>query len=121
MPGTCDINLLMLCLCLSSAGESDIFAYLNQELRRRIMVIDGAMGTMIQVRFQGARARTSSRRARATSLMRPPPLTSNPLQRHKFEEVHYRGKRFESYHRDIKGNNDILVLTQPDAIRAIHM
>jgi 5-methyltetrahydrofolate--homocysteine methyltransferase len=54
----------------------------------RILVIDGAMGTMIQ--------------------------------RHKFGEAEYRGERFKDWHRDVKGNNDLLVLTQPDVIRDIH-
>jgi 5-methyltetrahydrofolate--homocysteine methyltransferase len=54
----------------------------------RILVIDGAMGTMIQ--------------------------------RHKLSEADYRGARFKDWHRDVKGNNDLLVLTQPDIIRDIH-
>ena len=54
----------------------------------RILVIDGAMGTMIQ--------------------------------RLKLDEEGYRAARFKSWNRDVKGNNDLLVLTQPDAIRAIH-
>jgi 5-methyltetrahydrofolate--homocysteine methyltransferase len=54
----------------------------------RILIIDGAMGTMIQ--------------------------------RHKFSEADYRGKRFADWHRDVKGNNDLLVLSQPDVIRDIH-
>ncbi|MGH8430795.1 MAG: homocysteine S-methyltransferase family protein, partial [Solimonas sp.] len=57
-------------------------------LRRRLLVLDGAMGTMIQ--------------------------------RHRLEEAHYRGERFRDWHRDVKGNNDLLVLTQPDIIRDIH-
>nr|WP_269468698.1 homocysteine S-methyltransferase family protein [Alteromonas sp. ASW11-130] len=42
------------------------------------------------------------------------------IQRHKFEEKHYRGDEFKHWHKDIKGNNDLLVLTQPDIIYAIH-
>jgi 5-methyltetrahydrofolate--homocysteine methyltransferase len=57
-------------------------------LRERILVIDGAMGTMIQ--------------------------------RHKLEEAHYRGTRFADWPKDLKGNNDLLVLTQPEIIREIH-
>ncbi len=57
-------------------------------LRRRILVLDGAMGTMIQ--------------------------------QYKLDEAGYRGERFAAYHRDIKGNNDILCLTQPHIIEAIH-
>jgi len=55
---------------------------------RRVLVIDGAMGTMIQ--------------------------------RHQFDEAAYRGERFKDWSRDVKGNNDLLSLTQPDTIRAIH-
>ena len=53
-----------------------------------ILVLDGAMGTMIQ-----------------------------GLQ---FDEAAFRGERFADFHRDIKGNNDLLILTQPDAITDIH-
>lgn len=56
--------------------------------RERILVLDGAMGTMIQ-----------------------------GLQ---FDEAAFRGERFKDFHRDIKGNNDVLILTQPDAIEDIH-
>src|SRR3546814_19215811 len=56
-------------------------ARLDTELRRRILVLDGAMGTMIQG--------------------------------YKLEEMHYRGERFADWARDLKGNNDLLVLTQP--------
>ncbi len=57
-------------------------------LRERILVIDGAMGTMIQ--------------------------------QYKLTEADYRGERFADFHRDIKGNNDVLCLTQPHIIEAIH-
>lgn len=63
-------------------------ALLDGLARRRILIIDGAMGTMIQQR--------------------------------KFGEADYRSARFKDWHRDVKGNNDLLVLTQPDAIRDIH-
>ena len=63
-------------------------ATLRNAARERILVIDGAMGTMIQ--------------------------------RHKLGEAEYRGARFKDWHRDVKGNNDLLVLTQPDIIREIH-
>src|SRR6516164_2365442 len=56
--------------------------------RERILVLDGAMGTMIQ-----------------------------GLQ---FDEAAFRGKRFKDFHRDIRGNNDLLILTQPKAIEDIH-
>ncbi|MGH8629449.1 MAG: homocysteine S-methyltransferase family protein, partial [Burkholderiales bacterium] len=61
---------------------------LHRALQRRILVLDGAMGTMIQ--------------------------------RHRLEEAHYRGGRFADWHRDVQGNNDLLVLTQPDIILGIH-
>ncbi len=61
---------------------------LLDQLQRRILIIDGAMGTMIQ--------------------------------RHKLEEEDYRGERFKDWPRDVKGNNDLLVLTQPELIRDIH-
>src|SRR5580704_4872727 len=57
-------------------------------LKERILIIDGAMGTMIQ--------------------------------RHKLEEKDYRGERFSNWHSDLKGNNDLLVLTQPDIVEGIH-
>jgi 5-methyltetrahydrofolate--homocysteine methyltransferase len=63
-------------------------AALRAALEQRILVLDGAMGTMIQ--------------------------------RHKLEEVDYRGERFRDWPRDLKGNNDLLSLTQPDLIRGIH-
>ncbi|MDF2445585.1 MAG: methionine synthase [Moraxellaceae bacterium] len=63
-------------------------ALLNAQLQRRILIIDGAMGTMIQ--------------------------------RHDLQEADYRGERFADWPRDVKGNNDLLVLTQPDVIRGIH-
>ncbi|MET4198298.1 methionine synthase [Bradyrhizobium sp. LA6.12] len=56
--------------------------------RERILVLDGAMGTMIQ-----------------------------NLQ---FDEAAFRGERFEDFHRDLRGNNDLLILTQPQAIEDIH-
>src|SRR5712692_3705133 len=56
--------------------------------RERILVLDGAMGTMIQ-----------------------------GLQ---FDEVAFRGERFKDFHRDLRGNNDLLILTQPKAIVDIH-
>jgi 5-methyltetrahydrofolate--homocysteine methyltransferase len=58
------------------------------EARKRILVLDGAMGTMIQ-----------------------------GLQ---FDEAAFRGARFANFHRDLRGNNDLLILTQPQAIEDIH-
>jgi 5-methyltetrahydrofolate--homocysteine methyltransferase len=63
-------------------------ATLAAALQRRIVVLDGAMGTMIQ--------------------------------KHRLEEADYRGERFRDWPRDLKGNNDLLSLTQPDLIRGIH-
>ncbi len=57
-------------------------------LKERILIIDGAMGTMIQ--------------------------------RHKLEENDYRGERFKAWHTDVKGNNDLLSITQPTIIEEIH-
>ena len=58
-------------------------------LARRVLVLDGAMGTMIQS--------------------------------YRLEEREYRGERFADWPRELKGNNDLLSLTQPSIIRAIHM
>jgi len=57
-------------------------------LNERILIIDGAMGTMIQ--------------------------------RHKLQEADYRGERFKDWHTDVKGNNDLLSITQPQIITGIH-
>ncbi|MEI6950596.1 homocysteine S-methyltransferase family protein [Paraflavisolibacter sp. H34] len=61
---------------------------IRELLNDRILVIDGAMGTMIQ--------------------------------RYKLTEADYRGERFKDWPSDIKGNNDLLCLTQPQIIKAIH-
>src|SRR5258705_9273332 len=61
---------------------------IQDSLKERILIIDGAMGTMIQ--------------------------------RHKLEEKDYRGERFKDWHTDVKGNNDLLSITQPDIIIGIH-
>jgi 5-methyltetrahydrofolate--homocysteine methyltransferase len=63
-------------------------AHIKDELQKRILIIDGAMGTMIQ--------------------------------RYKLEEADYRGDRFKDWHTDVKGNNDLLSITQPQIIEAIH-
>jgi len=57
-------------------------------LKSRILVLDGAMGTMIQ--------------------------------QYKFSESDYRGERFKDFQNSVKGNNDLLSLTQPEAISTIH-
>ncbi|MFZ1497062.1 MAG: methionine synthase [Saprospiraceae bacterium] len=56
--------------------------------RQRILILDGAMGSMIQ--------------------------------QYHLEEKDYRGERFSAYHIDLKGNNDLLCLTQPHIVKAIH-
>lgn len=61
---------------------------LQEIIKERILVLDGAMGTMIQ--------------------------------RYKLEEADFRGERFKDFHKDIKGNNDLLSITRPDVISAIH-
>jgi len=63
-------------------------AKLEQVLKERILILDGAMGTMIQS--------------------------------YKLEEADYRGERFADHPCDLKGNNDLLSLTRPDIIKAIH-
>ena len=56
-------------------------------MRQRILVLDGAMGTMIQAL--------------------------------KLDEEGYRGSRFDAWNREVRGNNDLLNITRPDAIRDI--
>jgi len=69
-------------------SKKDVSAVLEKAASDRILIIDGAMGTMIQ--------------------------------RHKLDEAGYRGERFKDWPRDVKGNNDLLVLTQPKIIQDIH-
>ncbi|WP_299117654.1 homocysteine S-methyltransferase family protein [uncultured Winogradskyella sp.] len=61
---------------------------IKEEIQKRILVLDGAMGTM--------------------------------LQRHSFTEEDFRGKRFKDYPSPLQGNNDLLSLTQPEAIADVH-
>jgi len=61
---------------------------IKEILKERILIIDGAMGTMIQ--------------------------------RHRLEEADYRGDRFKDWHKDVKGNNDLLSIKQPEIIIGIH-
>jgi 5-methyltetrahydrofolate--homocysteine methyltransferase len=74
---------------MSKVPASGIENELRAAAKERILVLDGAMGTMIQT--------------------------------HKFSEADFRGKRFADWPRDLRGNNDLLVLTQPHAIEAIHL
>lgn len=62
---------------------------LKQAFKERILIIDGAMGTMLQQR--------------------------------KFSEQDFKGERFKTHARDLKGNNDLLCITQPDAVYDVHM
>jgi len=64
-------------------------ADIRKILRERIVVLDGAMGTMIQ--------------------------------RHRLTEEQYRGSRFATHPQSLRGNNDLLSLTQPEIIRSIHL
>jgi 5-methyltetrahydrofolate--homocysteine methyltransferase len=73
----------------STNRGTEIKATLAAAAAERILVLDGAMGTMIQDR--------------------------------RFDEAAFRGERFKDWPRDLRGNNDLLILTQPDAIRAIHL
>ena len=62
--------------------------HIKDILQKRILVLDGAMGTM--------------------------------LQRYKFKEEDFRGNRFKDWKHPLKGNNDLLSLTQPKAIAEVH-
>ncbi|MDX9945061.1 MAG: homocysteine S-methyltransferase family protein, partial [Azonexus sp.] len=68
--------------------QPDRSAEISTLLAQRLLVLDGAMGTMIQ--------------------------------RHGLQEADYRGTRFKDHPHDLKGNNDLLVLTQPAIIGGIH-
>ena len=73
----------------SSVSKSPAETALRQLAAERILVLDGAMGTMIQAL--------------------------------RLDEEGFRGARFDAWNREVLGNNDLLVLTRPDAIRAIHL
>jgi len=68
--------------------SADVLTTLHALVAKRILVLDGAMGTMIQ--------------------------------RHTLTEAEFRGARFAGHPHDVKGNNDLLVLTRPDVVSAIH-
>ncbi|WP_036284358.1 methionine synthase [Methylocystis sp. ATCC 49242] len=76
-------------MTLDKAYGPRILKALEEAASSRILILDGAMGTMIQ--------------------------------RHKFEESDFRGERFRDHPKDLRGNNDLLILTQPEAIKAIHI
>lgn len=63
-------------------------ASIKEAIKKNILVLDGAMGTM--------------------------------LQRYNFSEEDFRGERFKDFPHSLKGNNDLLSLTQPQAIKAVH-
>lgn len=69
-------------------NQQQRIAAIKAEAQKRILLVDGAMGTMIQ--------------------------------RYKLDEAAYRGTRFADFHKPVKGNNDLLVLTQPKIIAEIH-
>jgi len=71
------------------SSRTDRLQQLKSLLQERVVVLDGAMGTMIQ--------------------------------NLNLSEEDFRGTQFSDYHMDIKGNNDILVITKPDVIREIHL
>lgn len=68
--------------------QQERYRLLPNQLQKNILVLDGAMGTM--------------------------------LQRYKFEEADYRGERFANFQYPLKGNNDLLSLTQPEAVKTVH-
>jgi 5-methyltetrahydrofolate--homocysteine methyltransferase len=72
----------------TSPASSPVETLLREQLAKRILILDGATGTMIQ--------------------------------RYKLTEAQYRGDRFAAFHSDVKGNNELLVLTQPHIISEIH-
>jgi 5-methyltetrahydrofolate--homocysteine methyltransferase len=69
--------------------HKNLIMSIQENLKKRILIIDGAMGTMIQ--------------------------------RHKLTEADYRGTRFANWPSDVKGNNDLLCITQPAIVTGIHL
>ncbi len=72
-----------------TASKTTIHAAFADAMKQRILVLDGAMGTMIQAL--------------------------------KLDEEGYRGARFDAWNREVRGNNDLLNLSRPDAVREIHL
>ena len=70
-------------------SNSSVRSSFTETLRQRILVLDGAMGTMIQAL--------------------------------KLDEQGYRGARFDAWNREVRGNNDLLNLSRPQAVREIHL
>ena len=75
-------------MTFDKAHGPSILEALEKRASERILILDGAMGTMVQ--------------------------------RHTFTEADFRGERFKDHHKDLRGNNDLLILTQPEAILDIH-
>ena len=73
----------------SPADGVEVLKTLREIGSRRILVLDGAMGT--------------------------------ELQSYRFSEEDFRGERFKNWKQDVRGNNDLLILTQPDAVRDVHL
>jgi 5-methyltetrahydrofolate--homocysteine methyltransferase len=73
---------------MPTASHTNARTLLRKLAASRILVLDGAMGTMIQAM--------------------------------KLDEEGYRGARFDAWNREVRGNNDLLNLSRPDAIREIH-
>jgi 5-methyltetrahydrofolate--homocysteine methyltransferase len=73
---------------MAKTSSTSVIQELEQMLSRRILIIDGAMGTM--------------------------------LQQKKFSEGDFRGTLFRDHPKDLKGNNDLLCLTQPEAVYEVH-
>ena len=69
-------------------SNTHIFTTIQSILEKRILILDGAMGTMIQ--------------------------------KYDLEEADFRGERFQNWPCDLKGNNDLLSITQPQIIKKIH-
>ncbi|MDX1670463.1 MAG: homocysteine S-methyltransferase family protein, partial [Limnobacter sp.] len=72
----------------TAAPASEVEAKIRELLAKKILILDGATGTMIQ--------------------------------QYKFSEEDYRGQRFKDFHMDVKGNNELLALTQPHVLAEIH-
>ena len=70
-------------------GITGLKSTIKNQLLGRILVLDGAMGTM--------------------------------LQRHNFSEEDFRGERFKNFPHPLKGNNDLLSITQPEAVKNVHL
>jgi S-methylmethionine-dependent homocysteine/selenocysteine methylase len=81
------VNSVSLTTYLKDVTLTDM-ADIREVLKERILVLDGAMGTM--------------------------------LQAYKFSEEDFRGSEFKDWKLSVKGNNDMLSITQPDAIKEVH-